>query len=187
MNRLSLLKYVFSFFVLLLPFSLSAKNDGKEIVKELIKNAHGGVEVHDVDGRQSYSGYVGTGYRFYLDNQNRLYVYPAIDFKWGEYRAEGGSFRSTSVAIPVTVGYDVIRNEIIGMQIYGGVTFEQFFSVTDKNTDAEVNRSQAGLTGGTSIRLLDKISINASYYYGLTTLFNDGNGRTTSYNFSINF
>lgn len=168
-------------------FSVSAKTDGKDVLIELIKNAHGGVEVHDVDGRKSYTGYVGTGYKFYLDDKKKLFLYPGIDFKWGEYRAEGGGFRSTSVAVPITVGYDLFDNEIIGMNLYGGVTFEQFISVTDQNTDAKVNRSQAGLTGGTSIRLMNKISINASYYYGLTTLFNDGNGRTSSYNFSINF
>lgn len=189
MKLKTFLKYIFWAVFSLPYFSASAKSDGKDIVKQLINNAHGGMEVHNVDGRQSYSGYVGTGYRFYLDEKNRLYIYPAIDVKWGEYRADGGGFKSTSIALPVTVGYDLFNNEVIGMKLYGGVEFEQFLSVTDTNLDSgvDVNRSQAGLTGGTSIRLLNKFSINASYYYGLTTLFNDGNGRTSSYNFSINF
>ncbi|MCQ2193791.1 MAG: PorT family protein [Paludibacteraceae bacterium] len=168
--------------------SVQAKTDGKDVVKQLIENAHGGVEVHDVDGHQSLSGYVGTGYRFYLDDKNRLYVYPAIDIKWGEYRADGGGFKSTSVALPITMGYKLFDNEAIRMDLFGGVTFEQILSVTDNDISyGEVNRSQAGLNGGTTIRLLNKFSINASYYYGLTSLFNDGNGCTRSYNFSINF
>lgn len=189
MDCKSLLKYILPLLLLCVGgSSVVARSNTDDILKELIHNAHGGMELHDVDGRQSYSGYVGTGYRFFLDDKNRFYVYPAIDVKWGEYRADGGGFKSTSVALPVTVGYELFNTDLISMNLYGGATFEQFISITDQQfDDKHVNRSQAGLTGGVSIRLANKFSINASYYYGLTTLFNDGSSYTRSYNFSVNF
>lgn len=182
-------KFVLPLFSLLLfSFPISAKSSGNSILKELVNNAHGGVELHDVDGRKSYSGYVGTGIRFFLDDRNRFYIYPAIDLKWGEYRADGGGFKSTSIALPVTLGYEVFNTDAISMNVYGGTTVEQFLTVSDEQyEDKSINRTQAGLTGGVSLRLLNRFSVNASYYYGLTTLFNDGSSRTRSYNFSINF
>jgi hypothetical protein len=165
-----------------------AKSDPKDIPNQLIRNLHGGCELHTVDGVSSYSGYVGTGYYYYLDKHDRLYINPAVDVKWGEYRSDNGySMKTTSVAIPITVGYKLFQTDLIAMDVYGGARYEQILNVEGNDYPSKVNTSQLGLTGGTALRFFNKFSINASYYYGLTSLFADGTGKTTSFNFSFNF
>lgn len=165
-----------------------AKTSSEDVIKQLINNAHGGVDVHTIDGETSVSGYAGTGYYFYFDDENKLYLYPAIDINWGEYKARDGySMKTTSLIIPVTLGYNIFSTDLIGMNIFGGVRYEQILHVTDSSYDTDINRSQVGLTTGATLRIAQKINLNASYYYGLTTLFEDGSGRVTSFNFSFNF
>ena len=167
---------------------IQAKSNSKDIANQLISNLHGGGEMHTVDGVTSYSGYVGTGYVYYFDDKDRFYINPTIDAKWGEYRSEGNySMKTTSVAVPVTLGYRLFTNELIGMNLFGGVRYEQILNIEGNKYMSEVNKSQVGLTGGTSLRLLDSFSLNVSYYYGLTSLFADGTGKTSSFNISFNF
>jgi hypothetical protein len=176
-------------FTLLVPFlpTHATKPSGQEIVMQLVKNVHGGMEVHNIDGKTSYSGYVGTGYIHYFA-KNKAYLKPEIDIKWGEYRYEGGyALQTTSLMIPVTVGYNLFRNETIGMNIFGGIRYEQILQTSQNNYSSKVNNSQVGLNAGTSIRLLNFVSLNVSYYHGLTSLFRDGTGKISSFSFSFNF
>ena len=165
----------------------AAKPTSQEVVQQLVRNAHGGLELININGQTSYSGFIGTGYTHFFYKQ-LAYVKPEITVRWGEYKFQSSyHVRTTSIALPVTVGYRLFQNEFVGMSVFGGGRYEQILSATDNNYAYDLNRSQAGLTAGASIRLLNKFSINASYYYGLTTLFKDGSGRITSFNFSINF
>ena len=177
-------------FISALLFSIgmqAATSTSQEVLKQLVKNAHGGVEVHTVNGETGYSGYVGTGYVHYFYKE-KAYVKPEVDFKWGEYRYQNEyAIQTTSIVIPVTLGYQLFQQESVGMSIFGGVRYEQILYSVSNNPDYGINNSQAGITAGTSLRLMDKFSINASYYYGLTTLFKDGSGRISSFSFSINF
>ena len=174
--------------VWLFPLGIQAGGPtSQEVVNQLIRNAHGGVEIHTINGETSYSGYVGTGYVHYF-YENRAYVKPEVSVKWGEYRYQSAyHVKTTSIAIPVTLGYQLFQQGGVGMNIFGGARYEQIISSSDNNYEYPLNTSQVGLTAGTSLRLMDKFSINASYYYGLTTLFRDGSGRITSFNFSFNF
>jgi hypothetical protein len=81
----------------------------------------------------------------------------------------------------------VFNEELLGMEIFGGGRYEYIFNATNNTYDSSVNSSQFGLTAGTSIRLLNTVSLNVSYFYGLTSLFSDGTGKTSSFNFSFNF
>jgi len=163
--------------------------NSQEVVNQLIHNAHGGVEILNVNGASSYFVYAGTGYMHYF-YEKKAYVKPEIDFKYGEYSARGSSnsVKTSSVAIPVTVGYHVFQESAIGMNIFGGVRYEYIFhSDFGKNYDGPgINNNQVGLTLGTSVRLISRFSINASYYYGLTPLYKGGE-RVTSFSFSFNF
>ena len=165
----------------------AAAPTSQEVLNQLVRNAHGGMEVHVINGVTSYSGYVGTGYMHYFYKE-LAYVKPEVAVKWGEYRYQDAyHVTTTSIAVPVTVGYRLFQQGGIGMNVFGGVRYEQILNSTNNNYGHDVNTTQVGLTAGTSVRLLDKFSINASYYYGLTTLFRDGSGRITSFNFSFNF
>ncbi len=172
----------------LFSFGLHAKSPtSQEVIQQLLRNAHGGVELHNVNGQTSYSGFAGTGYVYYFYRQ-KAYVKPEISVKWGEYKYQSSyHVKTTSIAVPVTVGYQLFQQELIGMSIFGGVRYEQILHSAENNYSSGINTSQAGLTAGTSVRLLNKFSINASYYYGLTTLFKDGSGKISSFNFSFNF
>ncbi|MDR1729300.1 MAG: PorT family protein [Prevotellaceae bacterium] len=173
----------------LFSFGLYAKSPtSQEIIQQLLRNAHGGVELHSIDGRTSYSGFAGTGYVHYFYKE-KAYIKPEISVKWGEYKYSNNyHVKTTSLAVPVTVGYQLFQEKLIGMNIFGGVRYEQILHSSDNNNSAgKLNTSQAGLTAGTSIRLANAFSINASYYYGLTTLFRDGSGRISSFGFSFNF
>ncbi len=83
--------------------------------------------------------------------------------------------------------YTNLITDLIAMDVYGGARYEQILNVEGNDYPSKVNTSQLGLTGGTALRFFNKFSINASYYYGLTSLFADGTGKTTSFNFSFNF
>lgn len=174
--------------ILLFPVIVwAAKPTSTEILREFARNTHGGMEVNTVDGKTSYSGYVGTGYRFFF-YKNKAYVKPEIDVKWGQYRYESDyKVETTSIAVPVTVGYNLFQEEFLGMNLFGGVRYEQILHSSNNNYNSGINNSQVGLTAGTSIRLLNTISFNISYYYGLTSLFKDGTGKVSSFNFSFNF
>ena len=177
-------------FLSALLFSFGAKAatpTSQDVLMQLVRNAHGGVELVTIDGQTSYTGYVGTGYQYFF-YKNKAYVKPEIDVRWGEIRYKDSyHVQTTSIAIPVTVGYNVFQTDLIGMNVFGGGRFEQILNSTNNNYGHDVNNSQVGLTGGTSIRLLNKFSINASYYYGLTSLYKDGSGRIQSFSFSFNF
>lgn len=173
----------------LLSFTIQAGSQASQIIlKQLIENAHGGVELHTIDGQTSYSGYVGTGYQYYFYKQ-KAYIKPELDIKWGEYKYQSGYHVETaSIAIPVTIGYHLFQQkDIIGMTVFGGGRYEQIVHSANNNYAYGINNAQAGLTAGTSISFFNKFSINASYYYGLTTLYKDGSGRVSSFNFSFNF
>jgi len=184
MKRLVLLPF------LLLPLLVQAqKVTSKELVTQLVKNIHGGVEMHTVDGRQSYYVYAGTGYKYYFYEQ-KAYFFPQIDFKWGQYRYDNNNKNYTetaSIALPLTVGYDLPIKGIINMNVYGGVRYEQIVYTIRNSYTSKVNNAQAGLLGGTTIRLADRFGITVSYYYGLTSLYKDGTGRTSSFNFAFLF
>lgn len=173
---------------LLLSFGMqAATSTSQEVLNQLVRNAHGGVEVHTINGVTSYSGYVGTGYMYYFYKE-QAYVKPEISAKWGEYRFQNAyHVKTASMVLPVTVGYRLFQQGAIGMDIFGGVRYEQILYSTDNTYPYSLNNSQVGLTAGTSVRLMNKFSINASYYYGLTTLYKDGSGRVTSFSFSFNF
>ncbi len=175
--------------VCLFSLGLYAKSPtSQEVIQQLLRNAHGGVELHNINGQTSYSGFAGTGYVYYFYKE-RAYVKPEISVKWGEYKYQSSyRVKTTSIAVPVTVGYQLFQQEWIGMSIFGGVRYEQILHSTDNtNTTSALNTSQAGLTAGASLRLANTFSINAGYYYGLTTLFKDGSGRISSFSFSFNF
>ena len=171
-----------------LLFSLGAKAaapTSKDVLMQLLRNAHGGMELVSIDGKTSQMWYVGTGYQYFFYKQ-KAYVKPEIDLKWGEIRYKNTDYvQTTSIAIPVTVGYNVFQGAALGMNVFGGVRYEQILHSSNKNVG--INNSQVGLTGGTSIRLLSKFSVNASYYYGLTALFKDSNEKVRSFQFSFNF
>jgi len=166
----------------------AASPTSQEVVQQLIRNAHGGVELHNVNGQTSYSGFVGTGYVHFF-YQQKAYIKPEVSVRWGEFRYQSNYYvKTTSIAVPVTVGYQLFQQQSVGMNIFGGVRYEQILHSSDSNNAASaINTSQAGLIAGTSLRLLSRFSINASYYYGLTTLFRDGSGRITSFSLSFNF
>lgn len=172
----------------LFSFTMQAASPtSQEILKQLVQNAHGGMEIHNINGQTSYFGYVGTGYQFYFYKQ-KAYVRPDIDFKWGEYRYQSGYHVETaSFALPVTVGYHIFQQNDIRMTIFGGGRYEQIIHSANNNYAYGINNAQAGLTAGASIRLLNKFGINVGYYHGLTSLFKDGSGRISSFNFSVNF
>jgi len=145
------------------------------------------MEVYTINGVTSYAGYVGTGYVHYFYKE-LAYVKPEISVKWGEYRYQDAyHVTTTSVAIPVTVGYQLFQQEGVGMNVFGGVRYEQIISSTNNNYEYGINTTQVGLTAGTSVRLMSRFSISASYYYGLTSLFRDGSGRITSFSFAFSF
>ena len=167
--------------------TVNASDKSNEVLRQLIKNLHGGMEVHTTDGTKSYSGYVGTGYKLYF-YKDKAYIKPEIDVKWGQFKYDGGhEVETSSVAVPVTVGYHVFNEELLGMEIFGGGRYEYIFNATNNTYSSSVNSSQFGLTAGASIRLLNAVSLNVSYFYGLTSLFSDGTGKTSSFNFSFNF
>ena len=174
--------------VWLFPLGMQAASPtSQEILKQLIRNAHGGMEIHNINGQTSYSVYVGTGYQYYFYKQ-KAYVRPDIDLKWGEYRSQGGySVETASIALPVTVGYHLFQLNNLRMTVFGGGRYEQILYSTNNTYSYGINSAQAGLTAGTSIGFFNKFSINVSYYYGLTTLYKDGSGRISSFNFSFNF
>jgi ligand-binding sensor domain-containing protein len=170
------------------PFGMqAAAPTSQEVVNQLVRNAHGGMEVYTINGVTSYFGYVGTGYVHYFYEQ-RAYVKPELDLKFGEFKHQSAySVKTTSLALPVTVGYHVFQQESVRMTLFGGGRYEQILSSTDNTYSSPVNNSQVGLTAGTSLRLLNNFSINAAYYYGLTSLFKDGSGRIRSFSLSFNF
>jgi hypothetical protein len=174
---------------LLLPFFVQAqKVDTKEVLLQLVNNLHGGVEVHTVDGRQSYYVYGGTGYKYYFYKQT--YFFPQVDFKWGQYRYDTNNSHYTetsSLAFPLIVGYDLPLKDIITANIYGGVRYEQILYISHNTYTSKVNKAQAGLLGGASIKLANRFGVTVSYYYGLTSLYQDGTGRTSSFNFAFLF
>jgi len=185
MKKIALLSILF--------ISLGAKAatpTSQDVLMQLVKNAHGGVELVKIDGQTSYRGYVGTGYQYFFYKE-KAYVKPEIDVRWGEIRYKNNTdnhyVKTTSIAVPVTVGYNVFQQDLIGMNIFGGVRFEQILNSSNKNFETKINNSQIGLTGGASMRLMNKFSVNASYFYGLTSLFNDGTGKMSAFSFSFNF
>ncbi len=173
----------------LFSLNLQAKSPAsQEILLQLLRNANGGVELHTVNGQTSYSGFVGTGYVHFFYKQ-KAYVKPEISVRWGEYKYQSSyHVKTTSIALPVTVGYQLFQSDWIGMNVFGGGRYEQILQSSDNNNTAQkLNTSQAGLTAGASLRLVNTLSINVSYYYGLTTLFKNSNDRISSFSFSFNF
>ena len=175
---------------LLLPLMVQAqKVNSQEIVNQLVNNLHGGVEVHTVDGRQSYYAYAGTGYKYYF-YENKAYFFPQVDFKWGQYRYDNNNknyTETTSIAFPLTVGYDFLQQSIISMNVYGGVRYEQILYTSYNTYHSKVNNAQVGFLGGAAIRLAQRFGVTVSYYYGLTSLYQDGTGRTSSFSFAFTF
>ena len=176
--------------LLLLPLLTQAqKITSQEVVKQLVKNLHGGVEMHTVDGRQSYYAYAGTGYKFYFYEQ-KAYFFPQVDFKWGQYRYDSNSnnyTETTSIAFPMVVGYDLPLQDIIVLNVYGGGRYEQILHTSYNTYSSKVNNAQAGLLGGVAIKLANRFGVTVSYYYGLTSLYQDGTGRTSSFSFAFTF
>lgn len=180
-------KLIVLFTLFIPPATFAAKPSVQEVLMQLVKNAHGGMEMQTIDGQVGYSGYVGTGYTHYFA-ENRAYLKPEIEVKWGEYRHTGDyQLQTTSLMIPVTVGYNLFKQESLAMDLFGGIRYEQILHTAKNNYSSNVNNSQVGVRAGTSIRLLNTISLNISYYYGLTSLYKDGSGRISSFSFSFNF
>ena len=172
----------------LFPFGMQAASPtSQEILTQLLRNAHGGVEIYTTNGQTGYFVYVGTGYQYYFYKQ-KAYIRPDIDFKWGEHRYQSGYHVETaSIALPVTVGYHLLQQNDIRITVFGGGRYEQIVYSANNNYEYGINNSQAGLIAGTSIGFLSKFSINVSYYHGLTSLYKDGSGRISSFSFSFNF
>ena len=179
---------LFLSFALLPMLAQAQKITSQEVVKQLVNNLHGGVEMHNVDGRTSYFAYAGTGYKYYF-YEKKAYFFPQIDFKWGQYRYDSDSNNYTetaSIAFPLTVGYDLPLNGIV-LNVYGGARYEQILHTSYNTHSSKVNAAQAGLLGGAAIKLANRFGVTASYYYGLTPLYQDGKGRTSSFSFAFLF
>jgi len=165
----------------------AASPTSQEIITQLLRNATGGIEIHNINGQTSYSGFVGTGYVHYF-YENKAYIRPDIAVKWGELRfSSEHQIRTTSIALPVTVGYHVLQQNNMRMTLFGGGRYEQFLRAESNNNANNINNSQVGLTTGASLNFSNRFGINASYYHGLTSLFRDGSGKITSFSFSFNF
>ena len=171
----------------LFSIGIQASTTSQEVINQLLRNAHGGVEIHNINGQTSYSGFVGTGYQFYFYEQ-KAYVRPDIQVKWGELRFQSGHhIKTTSIALPVTVGYHVFQQENVRMTLFGGGRYEQFLRSESNSPDFAINTTQLGLTTGATIGFFNRFGISANYYHGLTSLFKDGSGKITSFSFSFNF
>lgn len=185
-KRVSLL-FLSLFFVLI---CISAKKSkASDIGMQLLKNAHGGVSVNKVNKHTSYAGYVGTGYKYYF-YKNSAYLYPQIDLQCGQYKHDTSNdsyTETTSLAIPVVLGYDLVSSNVIGVNLYVGGRYEQILHTSHNTYSAGVNNSQAGLLGGATIRIANKFGVTLSYYYGLTNFYRDGTGKVSSFNFAFNF
>jgi len=98
----------------------AASPTSQEVVQQLIRNANGGVELHNINGQTSYSGFVGTGYIHYFYRQ-KAYLKPELTVRWGEYRYQNiYHVKTTSIAVPVTVGYHLFQQQSVGMSVFGG-------------------------------------------------------------------
>jgi hypothetical protein len=182
MTRKTIILFVFA--LLSLQATIAQQ---KGVVEQLITNLHGGMEVTTINGATSYAGYVGTGYQLYF-YENKAYVMPQIDVKWGQYKYGNYAVDNvTSIVVPVTVGYNMVRSSMLSLTVYGGVRYEQVIHSGTNTYESSLNNSQFGLTPGASLRLFNKFGVSVSYYYALTSLYKDGKGRASAFNFSINF
>jgi hypothetical protein len=183
------MKRIFFILFILLPCFIQAKTDSQNIGKQLLNNIQGGVEINNVNGRTSYYVYAGTGYKYYFYKQ--MYLFPQINFKWGQYRHDPDNknnyTETTSIALPLTVGYDVFQKNSININLYAGIRYEQILYTSFNSYSSKVNSSQIGLLGGASIQLSPHFGLTVSYYYGLTSLYQDGTGKTSSFNFAFLF
>ncbi len=174
-------------FLLVFCVSIQTAKTNQHVLKQLATNLHGGLELHTIGGVTSYGGLVGTGYQFYF-YKDKAYVKPEFDLKFAQYRYEHDyHVNAGSIAIPVTVGYNLLQTKPLGITLFAGIRYEQFLYTANNNYPYDTNNSQFGLTPGLSFRFFNKVSINASYYYGLTSLYKDGSGKISSFNFSFNF
>ena len=179
-------RLLFLSFLLLPLLAQAQKVNSQEVVTQLVRNLHGGVEIATINGRQSYHAYAGTGYKYYFYEQ-KAYLFPQINLKWGRYDSNVNySTETASIAFPVTVGYDIRLDGLI-LNAHTGVRYEQIVHTVFNSYTSKVNNAQVGLLGGISMRLSQRFGISASYYYGLTTLYQNGKGRISSFNFAFLF
>ena len=183
MKRILLLAFIFA------PFVANAqKATSQEVINQLLRNMRGGVEVVNINGRSSFHTYVGTGYKHYFRPSN-AYLFPQADFKWGRYDVGNGYIETSSLAIPVLIGYELFAQDLIGLNVFTGGRYEQVLH-SSHSTNAisnKINNTQVGVLGGANIRLANRFGITASYYYGLTPLFQDGTGRISSFSLAFTF
>ena len=177
------------FAILLFPVLVQAgtKPSTQEVLIQLLRNAHGGVGVQTINGETSYSVFVGTSYFHYL-NKN-FYLNPGLDFKWGQYPTfNGENIKTSSLVVPLTVGYTVASDNAIGANFFSGIIYEQILH-TDYNNNYRypINSSQVAVTAGARINIVNTVGFTVSYAYGLIPLYKDGSGRVSSFSFSFNF
>jgi len=177
------------FAILFFPIFAQAgtKPSAQEIAVQLLKNAHGGVELQTINGRTSYLFFVGTSY-FHYFNKN-VYFNPGLDFKWGQYPTFNNEYINTSsLAVPLKVGYTVASDNGVGANFFGGVVYEQILHTSyDSDYSFPINNSQVAVTAGARINLMNTVGFTVSYAYGLIPLYKDGSGRISSFSFSFNF
>ncbi len=97
-----------------------------------------------------------------------------------------GDVTTTSLALPIIVGYRLLRTQFLNVNVYTGPHLEYIFYTNSENDNLkDVERFQSGIRVGANVSLMRNLGLTFEYAYYPTKLYRNGDFTRTSFSVGI--
>ncbi len=181
-------KLLVAFFMLTTVVGYSQSN----IAIQLLKNINISYGYNKTDTYKWTNMGIGTRYAQNIKSVPKAYwsVNPRVNYSsYTFYKSSvfgAGDLTTTSFSLPILVGYQLLRTQILNVNVYTGPHLEYIFSSNSKNDNLkDVNRFQSGLRVGANVSLMRNLGVTVEYAYYPTKLYENGDFTRESFRVAL--
>lgn len=192
-------KWVIHLLVLvLLIMSCETVQAKKRHRKQISKGFTGSYSFNFGDSFTSNNIMVGYKLSDRIEGNKKMYWQADVDLNWTNYRLfnsgnysyfnNSSNYRSTSISIPIVLGYELRRSFLTRTKIYGGAMYDLILTFRlGGKPYYDLDYGQWALTVGAKMRILGLLDAGIGYKYYPRPLFMNGDMNRSAISFSVGF